>query len=69
MKNLKNLKLTPHPSYFIFRKHKIHLGVVAQSIDLSYPYLCNLLRGIRRPTQEVDAKLNRLAQQLEDRRS
>jgi hypothetical protein len=65
MPNLRELKPTPHPTNFIFKKYGISRSSIAQALGLSYPYVSSLLTGIRQATPEVDSKLVELAGTLE----
>jgi len=55
----------PHPTRAIFKKHNIPLSAVSQYLDLTYNYVSSILRGAISATPDIDAKLQKLADELQ----
>ena len=51
----------PHPTKPIFKKFGIPSAAVARTLGLSYTYLVGVLSGLQTPSPETDAKLRKLA--------
>lgn len=55
----------PHPAKAIMRKHNITNGTVARYLELSTPYVSNMLNGNYRMSKSVEEKINMLVRSLE----
>ena len=65
------LKIKPieqHPAKRIFKKHSVSVAQVAQALELSFPYTCQLLSGAIRCTSENQKKLDELISSLKGKK-
>lgn len=64
-KLLKGLNPPPHPLKAVFKKHRIAQWKVARVLGISQPWVNLILNGFVIPSNEYEAKLKELAEQLE----
>lgn len=55
----------PHPAKAIFKKHNIPISAVANCLRLTTTYVNSMLNGHMRITPENEAKILRLAEDVE----
>lgn len=65
MIDIEKLQAHEHPFKKTLKKHGITISMAAKYLDLSYPYVCNMLNGIFHMSFAVEEKLQVLINQLE----
>ena len=58
--DLNQLKSKPHPLRAKLRKQGVTNDMLANYLELSYPYVCNLLAGMVKMPKHQEAKINAL---------
>ncbi len=65
MSILDQFKVKPHPVKAELKKFNVATGTLSNFLDLSYPYVCNILNGQFRMPKHHERKIKSLLYTLE----